>query len=254
MTKETAKKTLGIASRVLTWIVVIAAVLMMVFTLVSTLVFDKNDRSLFGTRFYVVLTDSMSPSEKNKADKVHFEAGDIVLIRDVKDKTALKDGDIIAFISQNSDSFGETVTHKIREKKVKDGEVLGYVTYGTNTGVDDEVLVEPEYVLGKYSGKLPNVGHVFSFLRTTAGYVVCVLTPFLLLIAWQGANIFKLLRRYRREQRESLEAERAEIAKEREESAEMLRKLEELKAQLEKQNAEGVSPIEKSENTEEKAD
>ena len=250
MTKETAKKTLGIASRVLTWIVVIAAVLMMVFTLVSTLVFDKNDRSLFGTRFYVVLTDSMSPSEKNKADKVHFEAGDIVLIRDVKDKTALKDGDIIAFISQNSDSFGETVTHKIREKKVKDGEVLGYVTYGTNTGVDDEVLVEPEYVLGKYSGKIPNLGHVFTFLRTTAGYVVCVLTPFLLIMAWQGANIVKLLRRYRREQRENLEAERAEIAKEREESAKMLQELEALKAQLEKQNAENTAPEEKADDTE----
>ena len=250
MTKETAKKTLGITSRVLTWIVVIAAVLMMVFTLVSTLVFDKNDRSLFGTRFYVVLTDSMSPSEKNKADKVHFEAGDIVLIRDVKDKTALKEGDIIAFISQNPDSFGETVTHKIREKKVKDGEVLGYVTYGTNTGTDDEALVEPEYVLGKYSGKLPNLGHVFTFLRTTAGYVVCVLTPFLLIMAWQGVNIVKLLRRYRREQRENLEAERAEIAKEREESAKMLQELEALKAQLEKKNAEGEAPADKENGTE----
>ena len=253
MSKETAKKALGITTKVLMWIVVAVSVLMMVFTLISTLVFDKNDRNLFGTRFYVVLSDSMSPSENNKTDKIHFSAGDIVLIKDVKDKTALKAGDVVAFISQNSNSFGETVTHKIRERKMENGNFVGYVTYGTNTGVNDEVVLEPEYVIGKYAGKIPNVGHFFTFLKTTPGYIVCILTPFLLLILWQGLNIIRLFRRYRREQKAELEAERAEIAKEREESAKMLRELQELKAELERQNAE--KPTEKEQTkTEENSD
>ena len=49
-------------------------------------------------------------------------------------------------------SIGQTITHMIREvKKDQAGKVLGYVTYGTNTGVNDEALAEPEYILGVYS-------------------------------------------------------------------------------------------------------
>ena len=77
MSKAIAKKALSIATKVLVWIVIAVTVFMMAFTIFSTLTFDRNDRNLFGIRFYVVLTDSMSPSENNKDDKIHFNAGDI---------------------------------------------------------------------------------------------------------------------------------------------------------------------------------
>lgn len=233
MSNETAKKALGIASKVLSWIVIAVTVFMMIFTIFSTLTFGRNDRNLFGIRFYIVLTDSMSPSENNKDDDVHFNAGDIVLIKNVKDATALEPGDVIAFISQNSVSFGETVTHMIRERReTTDGKFLGYVTYGTNTGTDDEALVEPEYVLGTYTGKLPAVGHFFSFLKTTPGYIICILVPFLILILWQGVNTVRLFKQYKGEQMADMQAEREQIAMEREESARMMRELQALKEQL----------------------
>ena len=117
MSNTTVKKALGIVSKVFTWIIIAVTVFMMIFTIFSTLTFDRNDRNLFGIRFYIVLTDSMSPSENNKDDDVHFNAGDIVLIQNVDDATALQAGDVIAFVSQNSVSFGETVSHMIREVK-----------------------------------------------------------------------------------------------------------------------------------------
>ena len=241
MSKETAKKALGITAKVLAWIVIVATVAMMIFTIVSTLTFNRNDRNLFGIRFYIVLTDSMSPSENNKNDKVHFNAGDIVLIKNVKDAKALEPGTVIAFVSQNSVSYGETVTHMIREvRTAPDGRFIGYVTYGTNTGTNDEALVEPEYVLGTYAGKLPRVGHFFSFLKTTPGYIVCILVPFLLLILWQGVNVIRLFKQYKREQMADMEAEREQLAKEREESARMMRELQALKEQLAQQA--GSSP------------
>ena len=244
MSKDTAKKTLGMASKVLTWILIAVAVFMMIFTIFSVLTFDRNDRNLFGIRFYIVLTDSMSPSENNRDDEVHFNAGDIVLIKNVKDAAALEPGDVIAFISQNSSSFGETVTHMIRERRTNTkGEFLGYVTYGTNTGTNDEALVEPEYVLGKYAGKLPAVGKFFQFLKTTPGYIVCILVPFLLLILWQGVNTVKLFKRYKQEQMADMQAEREQIAKEREESAAMLRELQALREQLAKQTGEAETPL-----------
>lgn len=236
MSKETARKALKIASKVLMWIIIAVTVSMMIFTLVSTLTFDRNDRNLFGIRFYVVLSDSMSPSENNKDDKVHFSAGDIVLIKNVDDATALQPGDIIAFVSQNTVSFGETVTHRIRDVRTStSGKVLGYITYGTNTGANDEALVEPSYVIGAYAGKLPGVGHFFAFLKTTPGYIVCILIPFLLLILWQGVNTITLFKRYKREQMADVEAQREQLAREREESALLMRELQALKAQLAQQ-------------------
>lgn len=251
MSKETAKRALGIASKVLTWIIIAVTVFMMIFTIFSTLTFDRNDRNLFGIRFYIVLTDSMSPSENNKDDKVHFNAGDIVLIKNVDDAKALQPGEVIAFVSQNSDSFGETITHMIREvRTTEEGNVIGYVTYGTNTGTDDEALVEPEYVLGTYAGKLPKVGHFFSFLKTTPGYIVCILVPFLLLILWQGVNVVRLFKQYKREQMADMEAERAQLAKEREESARMMRELQALREQLAQQTGETEAPAETTNVTE----
>lgn len=237
MSKETAKKAFGITAKIFSWIIIAVAVFMMLFTVISSLTFDKNDRDIFGMRFYIVLSDSMSLSENNKNDEVHFNAGDIVIIKNVDDPTALKPGDIIAFISQNTDSYGKTITHKIREVQTNTkGGVLGYVTYGTNTGENDKALVEPDFVLGTHAGTIPLVGHFFSFLKTTPGYIICILIPFLLLIGGQGVNTIRLFRQYKREQMADMEAERQEIAKEREESARMMRELQELKEQLAKQS------------------
>ena len=132
MAQETSNKALIIVRKVLSCIVVAITAFMMIFTIFSTLTFNKNDRNLFGIRFYVVLTDSMSLSENNQDDEIHFDAGDTILIKNVKDPTSLEAGDVIAFISQNTVSFGETITHMIRERReTTDGRLIGYVTYGT---------------------------------------------------------------------------------------------------------------------------
>lgn len=240
MSKVTAKKVLGILSKIFTWIIIAITVGMMIFTIFSVMTFDRNDRNIFGIRFYIVQTDSMSPSENNKDLDVHFDAGDIVMIKTVDDPTTLQPGDVIAFISQNSVSMGETVTHMIREvRKTTDGRLIGYVTYGTNTGTDDEAIVEPAYVLGVYSGKLPKLGYFFQFLQSTPGYIVCILVPFLILILYQGVNTVRLFKRYKKEQMQDMENERAQIAEERKQNAEtaaaaaeMMRELQALREQL----------------------
>ena len=243
---NTTKKILNIALKVVTWLLVAFTVFMMIFTVVTVTTVDRNDRSIFGVKFYIVQTDSMSLSENNKDMDVHFNAGDIVIIKNVDDPRALQAGDIIAFMSTNSVSYGETVTHMIREvRKTEDGKVLGYVTYGTNTGTDDEALVEPEYVLGAYSGKLPSVGNFFAFVKSTPGYIVCILVPFLLLILYNGVNVIRLFRKYKREQMEAMQAEKDKLEAERAENQRMMQELLALKAQLDKkEGGEGTPPAE----------
>ena len=110
---EKMKKKIEIPIKILTWMLVAFTVFIMIFTVFTVSTVDKNDRSVFGFKFYIVKTDSMSPSENNKDLDVHFSAGDIILIKNVKDATKLDSGNIIAFLSTNIDTYGETITHMI---------------------------------------------------------------------------------------------------------------------------------------------
>ena len=257
----TTKKVLNIALKVLVWLLVAFTVFMMVFTIVTVTTVDKNDRSIFGMKFYIVQTDSMSKSENNKDLDVHFNAGDIVIIKNLsdKEKAELKAGDIIAFISPNNDSLGETITHMIREVKYnRDGKITGFVTYGTNTGTDDEKAVEPGYILGKYTGKLPGVGNFFAFVKSVPGYIVCILVPFLLLILYNGVDVIRLFRRYKKEQMDVMQAEKDQIEADRAENQRMMQELLALKAQLEQKSSEpapeSVPEVTAEESTVEKAE
>lgn len=228
------KKTLNIIKNIFVWLVVALAVCMMIFTVVSVNTFDRNDRSLFGYKAFIVKSDSMS--------KTDFNAGDLIFSKEV-DPSTLKAGDIISYQSTNTENYGEVVTHKIREL-TKDAEGNpGFITYGTTTDQNDENIVSYGLVLGKYQTKLPGVGKFFQFLKTTPGYIVCIFLPFLLLILIQGLNSIRLFKRYKKEQLAEIEAqqeqEKAELAAERErleaerqESQKMMAELLQLKKEL----------------------
>ena len=238
-----AKKTLKLITKIGTWVLLAFTVFMMIFTIFSVATLDRNDRAIFGTKFYIVQTDSMSKSENNKDLDVHFNAGDIVLIKNLKTKTDLKKGDIIAFMSANTDSWGKTITHMIHDVKYDaNGKVEGYVTYGTNTGAIDEAVVEPDYILGQYKGKIPGIGKFFAFMKTTPGYICCILIPFLLIIIYNAVNVIVLFRRYKGEQTATLKEEKAQLEKDREENQRMMAELMALKAQLEGRDAGAASP------------
>ena len=154
----------------------------------------------------------------------------------------MKEGDIITFLSQDPDNFGEVITHKIRRLTTDANGRPGFVTYGTTTDTDDRTAVTHEYVVGQYVGRIPKVGSFFMFLKTTPGYILCILLPFLLLILSQGLNCIRLFRQYKKEQMEEMKAERAKIEEERAESQRMMAELLELKAQLAKNDGEKTSP------------
>ncbi len=235
------KKALNITKTILTWLLVVAAALMMIFTIVSVNTFDRSDRSLFGYKAYIVLSDSMS-SVDGDTSKGYFDAGDLALIKEV-DPATLKPGDIISYTSTNTENFGETVTHMIKSLTTDENGNPGFVTYGTSTGTEDANVVTYSYVLGKYSTHIPKVGSFFQFLKTTPGYIVCIFLPFLLLILVQGFNSIRLFRKYKAEQmaeieaqrekeRAELEAERAAMAEERKRQEEMMQKLLAMQAQM----------------------
>lgn len=215
-------KALKIIRSVITWIFVLLAAAMMIFTIVSVATFDRADRSLFGYKAFIVLSDSMK--------KTDFKAGDLVLVKEV-DPSTLKEGDIISYTSQNTSNFGETVTHKIRSITTDSLGKPGFVTYGTTTDTDDETVVTYDYILGKYEFSIPGVGKFFQFLKTTPGYIVCILIPFLILILMEGVRCIKLFKQYKEQEKAQLKAERDEIERERAETKRMMEELLKIKAQ-----------------------
>ena len=235
-------KALNVAKSVLTWIVVALAAFMMIFTIISATTLDKSNRNFFGYKIYKVLSDSMKATD--------FEAGDLIFVKEVDPET-LEEGDIISYTSINTENFGETVTHKIR-KIVKDekDERVGFITYGTSTGEDDAKVVTYPYVIGKYSGRIPKLGYFFEFLKTTPGYIICILVPFMILILSQGVTSVRLFKKYKAEQSAELEQEKEQIAAEKEETRRMMAELLALKEQMAKDNAAKEEKTEIAEETE----
>lgn len=228
------KKAISIFKTTLVWLVVLLAVFMMIFTVISVTTFNRNDRSLFGYKMYIVNSDSMAATD--------FKAGALILVKEI-DPSTLKEGDIITFMSQDPDSFGETVTHKIRRLTTDAEGNPAFVTYGTTTGTDDETLVTFPYVLGQYQKQVPGLGTFFNFLKTTPGYFVCIFTPFMLIIIYEAVKFFNLFRQYKQEQMEQMQAERDQIQAEKEANAKMLEELRALKAQLEGNSAAEESAV-----------
>ncbi len=226
------KSPADIVRGIFTSVILLAAMAMMVFTVVSVTTFDQNEREFFGYKMFIVRSDSMSATD--------FGAGDLIFVQDI-DPTLLKEGDIITFRSKDSDNFGELITHKIRAVATDSQGYPSFITYGTTTDTDDSTPVDYNSVVGIYRFALPKVGTFFNFLKTVPGYICCILMPFLILIIMQGLNSVKLFRQYKAEQEEEfqqkrqkeldeLAAEREKLKKEREQSERLLEELRELRA------------------------
>ena len=228
------KKVFSIIKTTIVWLIVLLAVSMTVFTVISVTTFNRNDRDLFGYKMYIVNTDSMAATD--------FKAGALILVKEV-DPSTLKEGDIITFMSQDTDSFGETITHKIRKATTDAEGNPGFITYGTTTNTDDETIVTYPYVLGKYQSHVPGLGSFFNFMKSTPGYFVCIFTPFMLIIMYEGVKFFNLFRRYKKEQMEEMQAEKEKLEAEKAENAKMLEELKALKAQLEEKQPTDAEPV-----------
>ena len=222
--EKSVKKVLKVIRSIVVWIFVVFAVAMTVFTIISVNTFNRNDRNVWGYKAYIVNTDSMS--------KTDFKAGDLILVKET-DPSTLRAGDIITYMSQNTDSFGETITHKIRKLTTDARGNPGFITYSTTTDQDDDTIVTYMYVLGKYEKTIPGLGYFFNFMKTPQGYITFIFVPFMVLIIYQAVNFVMVFRRYKKEQVAEMEAERERIESEKEKNAQMMAELQALKKQLE---------------------
>ncbi len=219
----TLKKKLLFFKSVLIGLMVLMSVGILIFTIISLSTVNHIDRNLFGYKSFVVLSNSMSATD--------FSAGDLVITKQV-DPANLRAGDIISFQSTNKESYGEVVTHKIREVQTDNTGNPLFVTYGTTTNTNDKSKVAFDRVLGKYEFRIVGVGNLLQFLKTVPGYILCIFIPFSVLILIQAIETVRKFRRYKKKQLAMMKIEWEHLQAEKAESMKMIEELKRLKQEV----------------------
>ena len=120
----------------------------------------------------IVLTDSMLPL---------ISSGDLIFCVTVEPED-VEVGDVISFFDPMG-SGTAVVTHRVLEIMEKDGQ-LSFRTKGDNNNAEDQVAVPEKNLVGLYQSRIPGAGNIAMFMQTTAGLIVCVVLPIILLVGW----------------------------------------------------------------------
>ena len=194
MSKKQNKNIFETILNVFAWFVFFISLITTALTIFASASDEKDGKEIFGFKFLIVASNSMQKSLLSENEPIYFNAGDIVVIKTATNATSYQIGDVISFISHNPDSFGKTLTHKIKNINIsKAGNVVSYTTYGIYTGVNDKAVVVPDTIIGKYVNKIPNLGKIFSYLKTPTGYYISILTPSVLLIIFFSITVGKYI-------------------------------------------------------------
>ena len=174
MVKEktsTAHKILTIVGTVLC--IISIPILLINITLIAKSYINKDEvPSIGGTLPLIVLTDSMYPE---------IESGDLIICRTAEaDEIEVKD--IISFFDPAGNG-ASIVTHRVIEIVEEDGEIL-FRTRGDNNNTEDKELVPAENLVGVYKMRIAGAGHIAMFMQSTAGLIVCVVLPIILLVGY----------------------------------------------------------------------
>jgi len=154
--------------------VILVPILIINCTLIVKSFINKDEvPSIGGTMPFIVLSDSMHPLIKS---------GDVIICKEIEAEE-VEEGMVISFYDPDG-SGTSVVTHKVIEKIEKDGK-LSFRTEGINNNDEDRLPVPAENVIAEYTGfRVPLVGHVAMFMQTTAGLIVCVIVPIVLLVGY----------------------------------------------------------------------
>ncbi len=140
--------------------------------IVRSLVNQKEVPSVGGIFPLIVLSDSMFPE---------IRSGDLIICR-TEEPENIRVGDVIAFFDPAGNGTS-IVTHSVAEITQADGQTA-WITRGIANNADDAVPVPADKLVGVYRRRIPGLGSAVMFIQSTAGLIVCVICPILLLIMW----------------------------------------------------------------------
>ena len=98
-----------------------------------------------------------------------LQVGDMIVSKQVSEEQ-VEIGDIITFEDEN----GATITHRVVDIIIKDGEKL-YQTKGDNNNAIDVGLISIGNIKGEYSFKINGAGSIITKIITPTGLILIIL-------------------------------------------------------------------------------
>ncbi|MDU2197010.1 MAG: signal peptidase I [Peptostreptococcaceae bacterium] len=142
-----------------------------IITVISAKGNSQNEAvSIFGYRFYTVLTGSMSPT---------MGKGTLVLVKETPTAEIQKE-DVITFYDSSRTSV---TTHRVKEVLHEDG--VKFITQGdANNSVDPKPL-DSELVVGKVIFHIPIIGATMQFIKSNIKLVLAILVMLIIMTSFQ---------------------------------------------------------------------
>lgn len=179
----------------------------------------------FGMTPLIVLTDSMANT---------IYSGDLIICFDIDPEDVVEE-DIISFFDPASNS-GAVVTHRVVDIIENEDGTRSFITKGDNNNTEDKKPVPEENLVGKYKTRIAGMGNVAMFMQSTAGLILCVFVPLILLVGYD------IIRRRFHEQNKQQNID------------ELMAELEALRAEKVSAQPEAEAETEATENNEDKAE
>ena len=114
--------------------------------------------------------------EKVIDDKEH------TIICNTAEAEEIKVNDVVSFFDPAGNGTS-IVTHRVIEIIEKDGEIF-FRTRGDNNNTEDKELVPAKNLVGIYKSRIAGAGHIAMFMQSTAGLIICVVLPIILLVGY----------------------------------------------------------------------
>lgn len=168
---------------------IVFAIIILVVTslIIQKYILKEEVPNIFGYKILQVMSGSMSGE---------FETGDTILIKEIKEESDLKIGDVITYrIAKNT-----LVTHRI-VNITKTGESLNYTLKGDANNVEDSEKILFSSIEGIYVKKLVLIGKIISFMQKPYGMVIIFVVPILLILYIINAERTKEIKRNKRREK-----------------------------------------------------
>ena len=168
---------------------IVFAIIILVVTslIIQKYILKEEVPNIFGYKILQVMSGSMSGE---------FETGDTILIKEIKEESDLKIGDVITYrIAKNT-----LVTHRI-VNITKTGESLNYTLKGDANNVEDSEKILFSSIEGIYVKKLILIGKIISFMQKSYGMVIIFVVPILLILYIINAERTKEIKRNKRREK-----------------------------------------------------
>lgn len=122
----------------------------------------RPDKSIFGYRYYTILTPSMEPA---------YGVGEMVFVKLAK-ADEIEVGDVITFNpSSDSDAY---LTHRVTQKleNYEGTGVTCFKTKGDKNNTEDAFLLDESRVIGTVEFGIPKLGYIVRFIQLRWYFVV----------------------------------------------------------------------------------